>query len=181
VEKKSSGKTNPMKKLIVTADVHGSYSSWLTLKNLLGPLDELVIAGDLFDIKYGNFTHIDFQPESIKKDLMDFNHRFFYVYGNCDSIPFFPGFETFLEFSCFNKKFFVSHGHRSCEYSSNIDIIIQGHTHLCFLEKRDGQIFMNPGSITCPRNGIYTYGVIENNCASLIELKTGNKLVTINL
>ncbi|MBL6996315.1 metallophosphoesterase, partial [Desulfobacula sp.] len=71
-----------MKKLIVTADLHGSYSSWLTLKNLLGPLDELVIAGDLFDTKYGNFTHIDFQPESIKKDLNNFNHRFYYVYGN---------------------------------------------------------------------------------------------------
>lgn len=170
-----------MKKLIVTADLHGSYSSWLTLKNLLGPLDELVIAGDLFDTKYGNFTHIDFQPESIKKDLNNFNHRFYYVYGNCDSISFFPGFETFLEFSCFNKKFFLSHGHRSCKYSSNIDIIIQGHTHLCFLEKRDGQIFMNPGSITCPRNGIYTYGVIENNCVSLIELKTGNKLIAVDL
>lgn len=170
-----------MKKLIVTADIHGSYSSWLTLKNLLGPLDELAIAGDLFDTRYGDLTHIDFQPESIKKDLTNFNHPFYYVYGNCDSPSFFPGFETRMEFSAFNKKLLISHGHSSFTYSENIDIIIQGHTHLCFLEKKGPHIFMNPGSITCPRNGMYTYGVIENNCVSLIELKTGNKIVTVNL
>ncbi len=58
-----------MSKLIVTADIHGSYSSWLTIKALLSSNDKLVIAGDLFDTKYGNFSNADFQPESIKKDL----------------------------------------------------------------------------------------------------------------
>ena len=170
-----------MKKLIITADVHGSYGTWLTLKNLLGPLDELVIAGDLFDTKYGNFTQMDFQPESIKKDLKNFKHRFYYVYGNCDSSSFFPGFDTQITFRQFNKNLFVTHGHQSLPNSDNMDIIIQGHTHLCFLDKKDGQIFMNPGSMTCPRNGMYTYGIIQNNHASLIELKTGNKLMAVDL
>ncbi|MBT3175977.1 MAG: YfcE family phosphodiesterase [Desulfobacula sp.] len=170
-----------MKKLIVTADIHGSHSSWLTIKNLLGPLDELAIAGDLFDTKYGNFTNFDFQPESIKKDLSHFNQVFYYVYGNCDSPAFFPGFDTQIKFKAFNKSVILSHGHRSLSYSADMDIIIQGHTHLCSLEKKGGQIFMNPGSITFPRNGIHAYGVIENNSASLIELKTGNKLIVLDL
>jgi hypothetical protein len=170
-----------MKKLIVTADIHGSYSSWLTLKNLLGPLDELAIAGDLFDTKYGNFTHIDFQPESIKKELAALDHPFYYVYGNCDSPSFFPGFEPKMEFSAFSKDILIAHGHRSFTCPGNIDIIIQGHTHMCSLKKEGGQIFMNPGSMTRPRNGIFTYGMIENNLASLVELKTGNKLFTMAL
>ena len=52
-----------MNKLIVTADVHGSFGSWLTLKQLMKPGDKLVIAGDLFDTRYGNYSNPDFQPE----------------------------------------------------------------------------------------------------------------------
>ena len=68
-----------MGKLIVTADIHGSYTSWLTMKNLLKPSDKLAVAGDLFDTKYGNFSNTDFQPESIKNDLKTFKHPFYYV------------------------------------------------------------------------------------------------------
>ena len=46
-----------MPKLIVTADVHGSFSSWLTIKALLKNQDQLAIAGDLFDTKYGSFSN----------------------------------------------------------------------------------------------------------------------------
>ncbi len=169
-----------MGKLIVTADIHGSYTSWLTMKNLLKPSDKLAVAGDLFDTKYGNFSNTDFQPESIKNDLKTFKHPFYYVYGNCDTTSFFPGFDTIKEFGAFNKRILLSHGHKPFSYTANVDVIIQGHTHLCLLEKKDSHIFMNPGSITCPRNGIYTYGVIETSSASLIELKTGNKLITID-
>ncbi|MBU8912210.1 MAG: YfcE family phosphodiesterase [Desulfobacterales bacterium] len=169
-----------MNKLIVTADIHGSYSSWLTMKNLLKPSDKLAIAGDLFDTRYGNYSNTNFQPESIKNDLKTFKHHFYYVYGNCDVPSFFPGFDKIMEFRAFNKQILLSHGHRPFTCSANIDIIIQGHTHNCFLEKKDGQIFMNPGSITSPRNGVYSYGVIEKDSASLIELKTGNKLITMD-
>ncbi|MCK5163168.1 MAG: YfcE family phosphodiesterase [Desulfobacula sp.] len=168
-----------MTKLIVTADIHGRYSSWLTMKNILQPYDQLAIAGDLFDTKYGNFSNTDFQPESIKNDLVTFKHHFYYVYGNCDTPSFSPGFDTAMEFTVFNKKFFLSHGHLAYTYSEDTDIIIQGHTHLCSLEKKNDHIFMNPGSITCPRNDIYTYGMIDSTSANIIELKTGNKLISI--
>jgi len=169
-----------MTKLIVTADIHGSYNSWLTIKRMLKPSDTLAIAGDLFDTRYGDVSDSDFQPETIKKDLNHFDHSFYYVYGNCDTPSFFPGFEIQMEFTAFRKNLFLSHGHHRFIHSENIDIIIQGHTHCCSLKKNGRHIFMNPGSITCPRNGMYTYGVIENNCASLIELKTGNKVTGIN-
>jgi len=169
-----------MDKLVVTADIHGSYSSWLTIKNILNSSDKLAIAGDLFDTKYGNFSNTDFQPETIKKELNTFKQQFFYVYGNCDTPSFFPGFEKSVSFSAFNKRILLIHGHQPCTCSENIDIIIQGHTHLCSLKKKGSHILMNPGSITCPRNSIYTYGVIEEGSASLIELKTGNVLITID-
>lgn len=171
---------NRMTRLIVTADIHGSYSSWLTIKNILKPSDKLVIAGDLFDTKYGNYSSTDFQPESIKKDLSTFKYPFYYVYGNCDTPPFFPGYNTTKQFTEFNKNILLYHGHQPPTFSKDVDIIIQGHTHLCFLEKKADLIFMNPGSITSSRNNMVTYGMIDNASANLIDLKTGNTLIRID-
>jgi putative phosphoesterase len=170
-----------MPKLIVTADIHGSYSSWLTTKALLRFNDKLVIAGDLFDTKYGSFSNADFQPESIKKELKKFNHNVYYVYGNCDVPSFFPGYQVKTAFNAFNRKIFLHHGHRPYKNFPGSDIIIQGHTHYYSLLKKDGQIFMNPGSITYPKSGTATYGVIDNTSADIIELETGNRLISIEL
>jgi len=170
-----------MAKLIVTADIHGSLSSWLTIKALLNKEDKLVIAGDLFDTKYGNYTNSDFKPETIKQDLENFKNDFYYIYGNCDIPSFFPGFKTNIKFNAFNQKFFLFHGHQPYKSSSKVDIMIQGHTHIYSLKKQEGIIYMNPGSITYPKKGVETYGEIDNTSASIIELKTGYKLISIKL
>lgn len=170
-----------MTKLIVTADIHGSYSSWLTIKSLLKPSDGLAVAGDLFDTRYGNRAHLDFQPESIREELAPFSHPFYYVYGNCDVPSFFPGTDEKMSFTAFNKKILLHHGHRPCPAHDDIDVIIQGHTHRCSLEKRGSRIFMNPGSITCPRNNTYTYGVIDRSAAHLVDLRSGTRIVSIGL
>jgi hypothetical protein len=170
-----------MTRLVVTADIHGSYSAWLTLKSLLRDNDAMAVAGDLFDTKYGNPLHADFQPESIRKDLAEPGHPFYYVYGNCDIPAFFPGFDTSKTFHMFGKKIFLHHGHHSCKPDDDVNIIIQGHTHLCSLAKKNNRIFMNPGTIARPRNNIHTYGIIDRDSARLIEIKTGNILTGLKL
>ena len=171
-----------MSKLIVTADVHGSLSSWRIIKNLFSSQqDKLAIAGDLFDTKYGSLSNLDFKPDVIKEELKKFSHDFFYVYGNCDIPSFFPGFETFLQFNFLQKNILLYHGHATLKYSSDIDIVITGHTHYYHLEQKNGKIFMNPGSITYPKNDVPSYGVIDKNSARIIELKTGKSLSSIKL
>ena len=170
-----------MPRLIITADIHGNYNSWLTIKALLKKNDSLIVAGDLFDTRYGNYSNPDFDPEAIKKDLNSFSHPFFYVYGNCDAPSFFPGFDMVLEFEINNKKICMSHGHRHFSCNAKVDLIIQGHTHVAGLKKKDRQVFLNPGTITSPRNGRYTYGLIENNSVYLMDLKSGDKLICLNL
>jgi putative phosphoesterase len=169
-----------MKRLFVTADIHGSLNTWMTIKELMNPDDSLVIAGDLFDTRYGN-TSLDFQPEFIKEELSNLSGKFYYVYGNCDQSSFFPGHGSTLEFSAFGKKYFLHHGHGRISIPDYSDIIISGHTHLCLLEKKGKQIFMNPGTITNPRNQLYTYGIIDQFQAQILDLKTGKALSTIDL
>ncbi len=73
-----------MEQMLITADIHGYYSSWQTIKNLLDQKTTLVIAGDLFDTKYGNPTYHDFQPDKIKEEFKALPNKKHFVYGNCD-------------------------------------------------------------------------------------------------
>lgn len=169
-----------MQRIIVTADIHGSYTSWLTVKSLMNETDALMIAGDLFDTKYGSYADPDFQPEAIKEDLKKESFPLYYVYGNCDVPRFYPGHKDRLNVSVFDKKIYLHHGHRPINNTGSIDLVIQGHTHLCSLEKKGDMIHLNPGSIAHPRNAMATYGIIDKKKVSLVRLKTGEPLVQVN-
>jgi uncharacterized protein len=170
-----------MTRLFVTADVHGSLNTWMTIKQLMEPDDSLVIAGDLFDTRYGNYSRTDFQPDFIKEGIENLSQRLFYVYGNCDLPSFTPGYGQTLRFTVFGKKIFLHHGHEKPMVPDDTQIIISGHTHLFSLEKKEPWIFMNPGTITNPRNNRYTYGIIDQFQAKILDLTTGTPLAAIDL
>ncbi len=170
-----------MKRLLVTGDIHGSYTTWLVLQELLTPEDGLVIAGDFFGTRYGNYHHEDFQPEAIRNEVKKLEQPVFYVYGNCDIPDFFPGCYETLSFNALGKSIFLHHGHKRMKQPQNVDIIIQGHTHIYELRKTETRIHMNPGSMTSPRNGIPSYGIIEKDLVSIISLQTGVPLLYLPL
>ncbi len=168
-----------MPRLLVFADIHGSLSSWLTVKALLSRGDCLAVAGDLFDTRYGNYGNPDFHPDEIRSDLKTLPHHLHYVYGNCDVERFYPGHAHEKIFQAFGKAVQMHHGHKPFSAPGHGEIIIQGHTHLCNLEKKNGTIYMNPGSITSPRNRLSTYGIIDSSGICLVELKTGTPLAAV--
>lgn len=163
----------------ITADVHGSYNTWMTIRELMAPKDCLVVAGDLFDTRYGHFGHPDFTPDYIKRDIPGLARPLFYVYGNCDVSTYFPGYDHLLSFTTEAGTVFLHHGHRNPAIPENADIIIQGHTHLCSLEKTAGQIFLNPGSMTCPRNGLASYATMDETGIRILALRTGEPVTEL--
>ncbi len=168
-----------MNRLFVFSDLHGSLSGWLTIRALMNPGDGLAVAGDLFDTRYGRYGNPDFRPEDIRSDLNAFESPFFYVYGNCDVQGFFPGYDHQQTFSAFHRTIFIHHGHRPVPADCRADIIIQGHTHLCELERCDDKIRLNPGSIALSRNGLPSYGIIDADGIHLIKLSTGKPLKSL--
>ena len=69
-----------------------------------------------------------------------------------------------------NTQFFLTHGHhyhvkqhlnhiRDVAKQVSADIVLFGHTHMPVIEE-NGFLLMNPGSISRPRNGYPSYGVI---------------------
>jgi uncharacterized protein len=168
-------------KVLITADIHGSFNTWMTLQALMEKQDILVVAGDLFDTRYGQYGHPDFDPDAIRRDLSTTRRTFYYVYGNCDVPSFFPGHDPSLTFVAKNKTIFLHHGYPRIQAPSDTDIIIQGHTHIPALEKKHDQIFMNPGSITRPKKGPATFGVMDDTRISIMALETGTPLMTLEL
>lgn len=171
-----------MAKLIICADIHGSISSWITLKSLSGEKDSIACAGDLFDTRYGSYANPDFSPEQIRDDLKTMKQPFFYAYGNCDTPSFHPdaGHERSFTFDAVN--ILMHHGHRPLSsIPGHIRLIIQGHTHLPALAEKNGRIFFNPGSLALPRNGIASYGILKEKQLCLMELKTGRPMACLDL
>lgn len=168
-------------RFLITADIHGSINTWLTLQTLMKKKDVLVIAGDLFDTRYGHYSNPDFAPEIIRQDLSTANRTFLYVYGNCDTPSFFPGHDHARTFAAKNKKIFLHHGFPSVQVPADADIVIQGHTHVWALERDNGRIFMNPGSITRPKKGLATYGILDDTGVHIMALKTGTPVMSLDL
>jgi len=153
------------------------------IKKRLKPNDCLAIAGDLFDTRYGSASRPDFQPDTIKQELLALDNLFYYVYGNCDETSFFPGQQDFLNFKFQGIGIFLHHGHVfSPPIPGSSQVIIQGHTHMAVLKKEQEKILLNPGSPALPRkNRLYTCGVIENQSVMLIDLKTNQVISSIGV
>jgi putative phosphoesterase len=101
------------------------------------------------------------------------------VRGNCDSevdqmLLEFPCTSDYLIFFSEKRRCFVTHGHLYTDGNhpplAEGDVFIYGHTHVPVLEKKEGLIFLNPGSISLPKDGSEAgYAILD---ASGIYLKT---------
>ncbi len=169
-----------MSRLFITADVHGSLGTWMTLQALMEEGDQLVVAGDLFDTRYGSYGNPDFQPDTIRSEVKAMARPFHYVYGNCDVEGYYPGQESTRSFSFQGREIFLHHGHRPVQIPESADLVIQGHTHLPVLDRQQGRIFLNPGSMIRPRNQVPSYAVATADRISILKLKTGAPLATLD-
>ena len=107
----------------------------------------------------------------------DFNGEIYAVKGNCDISNEYPS-ERIVELM--GIKIFITHGNRynvKNEYNTifykgkevGADIVLFGHSHKALINKYDGLIIMNPGSVTFP------YG-IDKRTIGFIEISESKEL-----
>ena len=161
-------------KVVITSDIHSNIDA---LKFIIDVCKEekatlLLIAGDL-------------EPSSLNFSILLQNApcRCVCVRGNCDSLWSFKDYSlpcpTICTLQDYNgKNIFIYHGHCYVDPPISLnqgDIIVNGHTHVPLLEKRDGIIYINPGSLAKPRNieGA-TYAIIYDD---IIEIRKVNQKI----
>lgn len=104
-----------------------------------------------------------------------------YVYGNCD-VGFGGEYSTVVTIE--GVSIYMSHGHKyGVKWGDYDEVMIDalahetrvavcGHSHEAHLERKQGVLIMNPGSLTMPRDSRYpSYGILELKDGKVIEAK----------
>ena len=158
-------------KLLVISDIHGSlhYASQIPLIWERENPDKLVLLGDLYYHGPRNPLTEEYKPMKVAEILNEFKDSLIAIRGNCDAevdqmVSEFEIKENILE-KINGKNMFFTHGHK---YNidnlppEDFDIMFYGHFHTCFIKKYDNQLFVNPGSISLPKEDTpHSYAMIE--------------------
>lgn len=130
----------------VVSDSHGDLYMLDRAISLMGEIDMLIHLGDHY--------------RDIIKVNNKYNYKIYYVPGNNDYISNNEG-EKIIEVN--KRRIFLTHGHRynvnlgimSLAYKAEeekVNIVLFGHTHRYNIEFNNDIFFLNPGSVSRPRD-----------------------------
>lgn len=168
-------------KVLFVSDIHGSFYYAKILKDIFRreEADKIVVLGDLYYHGPRNDLSLEYNPMKVSEVLNSLKQYLFVVRGNCDSevdeqISEFIFNESLLLELC-NKKIYCTHGHKynidnipNCKF----DIMAYGHFHTGFIKKINNHIFINPGSLSLPKNGsVNSYILMDENGIELKDIK----------
>ena len=174
-------------KYLIVSDIHGSLPR---LEKVLSfyeanRYDMLFILGDIMNYGPRNGLPEGLDAIGIAQRLNEIANRIVAVRGNCDSevdqmLLSFPIMSDYIILVAGGKRIFLTHGHKYNEElrpTLGIDTLFYGHTHLWKLEKQDGVLVCNTGSITFPKGGnVPTFVTIEEDMCVIVRDLEGNPL-----
>ncbi len=163
-----------MSKIMIASDIHGSaYYCRLMLDRLREEKAErLVLLGDILYHGPRNDLPKEYAPKEVIAMLNPLRDRIICVRGNCDT----EVDQMVLDFNVLNEQAYLNfnnrsivlvHGHKLDEKNipalNNGDILLCGHTHVPKCEQRDGYTYMNPGSVSIPKeNSAHSYMILDD-------------------
>lgn len=170
-------------KLFFVSDIHGSsyYAKEAIRLFEEEKADQMVILGDVLYHGPRNPLPKDYAPAEVVDLLNPYKNKIIAVRGNCDSevdqmVLSFPMLGDYHLLMMDGYKIFMTHGHL---YNKNQmpdlnegDVFIHGHFHLPMAEKLKHVFYLNPGSITLPKeNNPNSYGILENDVFMIKDLQ----------
>ena len=173
-------------RIMFISDIHGIKTNLELIKRRYEELNctKLVDLGDLYYIGPRNIMKEDYDINYVKDFLMSFKDNLICVRGNCDSdvdikVSDFPIINELGLISLEEKDIYITHGniYNENNWQKDNSILIYGHLHIPFIKEKEGNYYINPGSISLPKddNGA-SYLVLEDD-RFVIYGVNGNKIV----
>ena len=161
-------------KLVIASDIHGSkyYCEKLLQQYEKEKADRLILLGDLLYHGPRNDLPREYAPKEVIQLLNSMKNEILCVRGNCDTevdqmVLEFPILAEYALIEVDGKTMFATHGHKwnkENQPEEKFDILVYGHFHTGFIEEENNKIFLNPGSISIPKNGTEnSYAIITEN------------------
>ena len=157
-------------KLLIASDIHGSAQY---CRKLIEAIErekaaKVLLLGDILYHGPRNNLPAQYAPQEVAQMLNAIKEKLICVRGNCDS----EVDQMMLEFPvlsdsamlCWDKMtIYAAHGHHDFPALSKGDVVLSGHTHVPADYEKDGVRYMNPGSVSIPKEeSWHGYMVLEN-------------------
>lgn len=165
-------------KFLIASDIHGSaYYCDLLLKAIATEkADRVLILGDILYHGPRNDLPECYAPKKVIEMLNPLKDKLLCVRGNCDTevdqmVLDFPILADYSVIPVGDRLIYATHGHNFNENNlppiSKGDILLNGHTHVSKCVEHSDFIYMNPGSVSIPK---------EDTPHSFMTLKEGKFL-----
>ncbi len=161
-------------KLMIASDIHGSayYLRELLKQYREEQPDKLLLLGDILYHGPRNDLPKEYNPKEIIDLLNDMKEEILCVRGNCDTdvdqmVLEFPILADYCILYEQGHMIFATHGHNHNTANPPMlkagDVLLHGHTHVPATEEFDGKYYLNPGSISIPKDGSeHSYMMLED-------------------
>lgn len=161
-------------KIMIASDIHGSsyYCEEMLRVFAIERAERLVLLGDLLYHGPRNDLPRDYAPKQVIGMLNGVKESLLCVRGNCEAevdqmVLEFPVLADYAMICVDDLTILATHGHKWNESAlpplKKGDILLNGHTHVPKCTVHEDYIYMNPGSVSIPKeNSPHSYIIYEN-------------------
>lgn len=162
-------------KLMIASDIHGSayYCGKLLKAWKEEQPDKLLLLGDILYHGPRNDLPKDYAPKQVISLLNKIKDEILCVRGNCEAevdqmVLEFPVLADYCILYEEGRMIFATHGHVHNEKNvpplKKGDILLHGHTHVPKCMEHENYIYINPGSVSIPKEeSAHSYMIFENS------------------
>jgi len=151
-------------KIMIASDIHGSayYLKQLLERYQKEQPDKLLLLGDILYHGPRNDLPAGYAPQEVIELLNNKKNDILCVRGNCDTdvdqmVLEFPILADYCILYEAGHMIFATHGHNHNTANPPMlkagDILLHGHTHVPAAEAFGSNYYLNPGSISIPKDG----------------------------
>ena len=149
-------------KLLIASDIHGSlkFCAELVERYREEKCDKLILLGDILYHGPRNDLPEGHNPKGVIALLNDMSDEILAVRGNCEAEvdEMVLNFNVLAEYAILYHKdrmFFLTHGHKfnpqNLPKLKKGDVLFNGHTHVSRIEEIGDFLYVNPGSVSIPK------------------------------
>lgn len=172
-------------KLLIASDIHGSQywchrliQAWTAEGS-----PRMLLLGDLLYHGPRNDLPEQYAPKQVIEMLNGIRSHLLCVRGNCEAevdqmVLSFPVMADYCALALDGGILYATHGHTHGEDNPPPlmpgDALVCGHTHIPAFVRHETFTYINPGSVSIPKNGsAHSYILLENGCLRWKNLADG--------
>ncbi len=172
-------------KILIASDIHGSarFCRLLLERIEVEKANRVLLLGDILYHGPRNDLPLEYAPKKVIEMLNPLKNKLLCVRGNCDTevdqmVLEFPVLADYAVIPLCDRLVYATHGHIYNENNlppiCDGDILLGGHTHVPNCTEHQSYIYMNPGSVSIPKeNSPHSYMTLENDEFLWKNIETG--------